>query len=84
MRTATVSNDNAFLEDRVIEGHQFDPSQFERLYLIGKGDVGRVYLCRTKVGGKLCAMKVLDQVRFAARGGDAIYVAHNSSSSFNE
>jgi hypothetical protein len=61
-RTATVSCDNAFLEDRVGEGHQFDASQFERLYLIGKGDVGRVYLCRTKIGGKLCAVKVLDQV----------------------
>jgi hypothetical protein len=62
VRSATLSNDNLFLEDRATEGHVFDPSQFERLYLIGKGDVGRVYLCRTKASGKLCAMKVLDQV----------------------
>lgn len=62
VRSATVTNDNLYLEDKATEGHVFDPSQFERLYLIGKGDVGRVYLCRTKAGGKLCAMKVLDQV----------------------
>jgi hypothetical protein len=62
-RAGTVTSDNAFLEDKLTEGHAFDASQFERLYLIGKGDVGRVYLCRTKNGGKLCAMKVLDQVR---------------------
>ncbi len=63
-RSSTVNNDYAYLEARATEGHTFDPSQFERLYLIGKGDVGRVYLCRTKAGGKLCAMKVLDQVRY--------------------
>jgi hypothetical protein len=62
-RHMSVSNDNVYLEQQASEGHQFDPSQFERLYLIGKGDVGRVYLCRTKAGGKLCAIKVLDQVR---------------------
>ena len=61
--SSTITHDNAYLEARATEGHTFDPSQFERLYLIGKGDVGRVYLCRTKAGGKLCAMKVLDQVR---------------------
>ncbi len=67
VRSATVTSDNLYLEDKATEGHVFDPSQFERLYLIGKGDVGRVYLCRTKAGGKLCAMKVLDQVCFALR-----------------
>ena len=63
LRTGTVTSDNAYLEEAVSGGHQFDPRQFERLYLLGKGDVGRVYLCRTKgEHGKLCAIKVLDQV----------------------
>jgi len=35
------------------------PDDFEKIKLIGKGDVGRVYLVRHKETGKLYAMKVL-------------------------
>jgi protein-serine/threonine kinase len=37
------------------------PSNFEKIKLIGKGDVGKVYLVKQKVDGKLFAMKVLNK-----------------------
>ena len=38
-----------------------DPSSFYRLRLLGKGDVGRVYLVLERQQNRLCAMKVLSK-----------------------
>ncbi|EEB09522.1 AGC/RSK protein kinase Ppk14 [Schizosaccharomyces japonicus yFS275] len=43
------------------------PSSFEKVFLLGKGDVGRVYLVREKKTGKLFAMKVLSKVEMIKR-----------------
>jgi hypothetical protein len=39
--------------------HKKGPKDFERIQLLGRGDVGRVYLVRLKGTDKLYAMKVL-------------------------
>jgi serine/threonine protein kinase len=39
--------------------HRKGPQDFERITLLGRGDVGRVYLVRMKGTDKLYAMKVL-------------------------
>ncbi|ODV88704.1 hypothetical protein CANCADRAFT_32224 [Tortispora caseinolytica NRRL Y-17796] len=43
------------------------PSSFEKIKLLGKGDVGKVYLAREKATGKLHAMKVLSKAEMIKR-----------------
>ncbi|CAA91206.1 Serine/threonine-protein kinase ppk14 [Schizosaccharomyces pombe] len=43
------------------------PSSFEKVFLLGKGDVGRVYLVREKKSGKFYAMKVLSKQEMIKR-----------------
>lgn len=38
---------------------EVSPSDFDKIRLVGKGDVGRVYLVKDRRNGQLCAMKVL-------------------------
>ena len=44
-----------------------DIESFEKIALIGKGDVGKVYLVRHKDSQKLYAMKVLNKKEMIAR-----------------
>lgn len=44
-----------------------DPSDFEKIRLIGRGDVGRVFLVRAKESGRLLAMKVLSKAEMIKR-----------------
>lgn len=46
---------------------QVDQSCFEKIKLLGKGDVGKVYLVREKVSSKLYAMKVLNKKEMIER-----------------
>jgi protein-serine/threonine kinase len=43
------------------------PADFERIRLIGQGDVGKVYLVRLKGSKHLFAMKVLSKQEMIAR-----------------
>ncbi|KAI9155384.1 Serine/threonine-protein kinase nrc-2 [Paramyrothecium foliicola] len=43
------------------------PSSFDKIKLIGKGDVGKVYLVREKKSGRLYAMKVLSKKEMIKR-----------------
>jgi protein-serine/threonine kinase len=43
------------------------PQNFEKVKLIGKGDVGKVYLVKQKKDGELFAMKVLNKKEMLAR-----------------
>ncbi|KJA30119.1 hypothetical protein HYPSUDRAFT_126531 [Hypholoma sublateritium FD-334 SS-4] len=43
------------------------PSSFSKIKMLGKGDVGRVYLVREKKSGKLYAMKVLSKKEMIER-----------------
>jgi len=45
----------------------FNEDSFEKLALIGKGDVGKVYLIRHKITKQLYAMKVLDKQEMVKR-----------------
>lgn len=46
---------------------QVAPSSFEKVRLLGKGDVGKVYLVREKKSNKLYAMKVLSKKEMIER-----------------
>ncbi|KAG8985034.1 hypothetical protein FRB90_004985, partial [Tulasnella sp. 427] len=46
---------------------QVGPSSFQKVKLLGRGDVGRVYLVREKKTDKLFAMKVLSKKEMIAR-----------------
>ncbi len=46
-------------QEECIDFRNLQPSDFEKLKLLGRGDVGKVYLVRLKNTGKLFAMKVL-------------------------
>lgn len=51
----------------VHEMKKLSPSDFEKIQLIGKGDVGKVYLARLKNTDKLFAMKVLTKKEMIER-----------------
>ncbi|OLL27090.1 Serine/threonine-protein kinase nrc-2 [Neolecta irregularis DAH-3] len=46
---------------------QVGPNSFDKIKLIGKGDVGKVYLTREKKSGRLYAMKVLSKTEMIKR-----------------
>lgn len=46
---------------------QVGPQSFEKLKLLGKGDVGKVYLVREKVNKRLYAMKILNKKEMIER-----------------
>ncbi|POR32928.1 Serine/threonine-protein kinase nrc-2 [Tolypocladium paradoxum] len=46
---------------------EVSPSSFDKIKLIGKGDVGKVYLVREKKSGRLYAMKVLSKKEMIKR-----------------
>ena len=48
------------------------PSDFERVKLIGQGDVGKVYLVRLKSTRSLFAMKILSKTEMIARNKVAL------------
>jgi len=50
-----------------IRSVEVDPSSFLKIKLLGKGDVGRVYLVREKKSNKLFAMKVLSKKEMIER-----------------
>ena len=47
--------------------HESGPQDFERMKLIGQGDVGKVYLVRLKESTHYFAMKVLSKQEMIAR-----------------
>jgi len=46
---------------------QVNPDCFEKIRLLGKGDVGKVYLVREKISNKLYAMKILSKKEMIER-----------------
>lgn len=56
-RSGSTNNLEEF--EQAIDYRNLQPSNFEKLKLLGRGDVGKVYLVRLKNTGKLFAMKVL-------------------------
>ncbi|KAG7193436.1 uncharacterized protein KQ657_000854 [Scheffersomyces spartinae] len=51
---------------KVLEAH-VNENSFERIRLLGKGDVGKVYLVREKASNKLYAMKILSKKEMIER-----------------
>ncbi|PVU86265.1 hypothetical protein BB560_006777 [Smittium megazygosporum] len=51
----------------LIQKVRVGPSSFTKIKLLGMGDVGKVYLVREKVSGKLYAMKVLSKKEMIKR-----------------
>ena len=43
------------------------PAEFEKIRILGRGDVGRVYLTRHKASGELFALKVMSKTEMIAR-----------------
>ncbi len=50
-----------------VSGAEVGPGSFRKLKLLGKGDVGKVYLVKEKATGRLFAMKILDKKEMVAR-----------------
>lgn len=50
-----------------VQAVQVGPESFQKIKLLGRGDVGRVYLVREKKSGRLYAMKVLSKKEMIAR-----------------
>lgn len=68
VRPRTYTQERMYLTaaTKVVDA-QVDIDCFEKLRLLGKGDVGKVYLVREKVLGKLYAMKVLSKKEMVER-----------------
>ncbi|KAI9322042.1 Pkinase-domain-containing protein [Zopfochytrium polystomum] len=58
----TYSNSSAKMRDVVVA-----PNHFQKIRIIGKGDVGKVYLVRHKQTAKLYAMKILKKAEMIKR-----------------
>lgn len=66
-RTSTHSGRNySHALTKVLEAH-VNENSFERIRLLGKGDVGKVYLVREKASNKLYAMKILSKKEMIQR-----------------
>ena len=50
-----------------VSGAEVGPGSFRKLKLLGKGDVGKVYLVKEKATGRLFAMKIHDKKEMVAR-----------------
>eukprot|EP00002_Diphylleia_rotans_P011705 TRINITY_DN2306_c0_g1_i13.p1 TRINITY_DN2306_c0_g1~~TRINITY_DN2306_c0_g1_i13.p1 ORF type:complete len:326 (+),score=54.02 TRINITY_DN2306_c0_g1_i13:55-1032(+) len=65
-------------------GRPVGPRDFEKIRLLGKGDVGRVYLVREKMSGNLYAMKILIKKELIKRHKvDRILTERNALASAN-
>jgi protein-serine/threonine kinase len=55
----SVSPDDALLTHTFLSNNKVEvgPSSFQKIKLLGRGDVGKVFLVREKKTGKLYAMK---------------------------
>lgn len=60
--TPTPTNSRSYSSSSIhISPVEVSPQSFEKLKLLGKGDVGKVYLVRQKATKKLYAMKILNK-----------------------
>lgn len=61
-RANSKSYDRSYSSNSVkVKDVEVSPSSFEKIKLLGRGDVGKVYLVRERKTGKLYAMKILNK-----------------------
>ncbi|CAH6719653.1 serine/threonine-protein kinase Kin82p [[Candida] jaroonii] len=65
-RSATQGRSYSKASTKIVKS-QVNPSSFEKIKLLGKGDVGKVYLVKEKASNKLYAMKVLNKKEMIER-----------------
>jgi protein-serine/threonine kinase len=68
--------DHPMVQLKIVAG----PTDFERVKLIGQGDVGKVYLVRLKSTRSLFAMKILSKTEMIARNKVSLVSALYKSS----